>query len=62
MRITAYIAIIASLLLVTFFGMGPVLLADGSITERVLTLAAVIIIYVILIILLKVLLNSQKRR
>jgi len=35
--------------LVTFFGMGPVLIADGSFQERMFTLLVVIIIYVLLI-------------
>ena len=33
---------------VTFFGLGPVLLADGSTLERMLTLLAVIVIYTVL--------------
>jgi hypothetical protein len=33
---------------VTFFGLGPVLLADGSMQERLMTLLVVIVIYVIL--------------
>lgn len=34
--------------LVAFFGLGPVLLADGSNQERMLTLAVVILIFVLL--------------
>ena len=34
---------------VTFFGLGPVFLADGSFQERMVTLAVVIIIYLVLI-------------
>jgi hypothetical protein len=33
---------------VTFFGLGPVLLADGSMQERLMTWLVVIVIYVIL--------------
>lgn len=36
--------------LVTFFGIGPVLLADGSLQERLITLGVVILIYIALII------------
>jgi hypothetical protein len=36
------------LLLVTFFGLGPVLYADGVIQERIWTAAVVIILYIIL--------------
>ncbi|WP_373864175.1 DUF6954 family protein [Paenibacillus glycanilyticus] len=32
-------------LLVTFFGLGPVLFADGSMKERMITLGIVILIY-----------------
>ena len=35
-------------LLVTFFGMGPVLMADGSNTERFVTFIVVLIIYAII--------------
>ncbi|MBB6454703.1 hypothetical protein HNQ94_003192 [Salirhabdus euzebyi] len=37
---------------VTFFGIGPVLIADGSFQERMITLSVVIIIYLLLTILL----------
>ncbi len=33
---------------VTFFGLGPVMFADGSTTERVYTLIIVIILYVVI--------------
>ncbi|MCT8139398.1 hypothetical protein H1D32_17820 [Anaerobacillus sp. CMMVII] len=33
---------------VTFFGIGPVLLADGSFQERMLTLGIVVLIYFVL--------------
>ncbi|CEG28225.1 DUF6954 family protein [Bacillus sp. B-jedd] len=39
--------------LVTFFGLGPVLMADGVLKERILTAAVVIAIYVFLSILYK---------
>ncbi len=46
---TLIIVIFATLyLLVTFFGMGPVLMADGSVQERMITLIVVILIYVLL--------------
>ncbi|MBV7507357.1 hypothetical protein KW850_19120 [Bacillus sp. sid0103] len=40
-----YIILIA---LVTFFGLGPVLFADGVLQERLWTAAIVIVIYIIL--------------
>jgi len=39
--------------LVTFFGLGPVLMADGVLMERVFTVAVVIAIYVLLSVLYK---------
>lgn len=48
MKWIIYTIFIALYLLVTFFGLGPVLLADGSMLERMVTLGIVILIYVIL--------------
>ncbi|MBM7659584.1 cbb3-type cytochrome oxidase subunit 3 [Bacillus mesophilus] len=47
-------------LLITFFGLGPVLLADGSIQERVITLAVVLLLYVIITIIYRSLLKKIK--
>jgi hypothetical protein len=35
---------------VTFFGLGPVILADGVLKERIITALLVIVLYVILVI------------
>lgn len=43
-----YFIFIVLYLGVTFFGLGPVLLADGSTEERIITLVLVILIYVLL--------------
>jgi hypothetical protein len=43
-----YIILSIAFLLVTFFGIGPVVFADGGIGERILTLGVVILIYVFL--------------
>jgi hypothetical protein len=48
MRILFYIAISIVFILVTFFGMGPVLFADGQIGERLVTLLVVVLIYLLL--------------
>lgn len=45
MKVILYSILIISFILVSFFGMGPVLLADGSTIERVLTLALVLSLY-----------------
>ncbi len=45
--------IIVGFILVTFFGLGPVMLADGSTSERIATLVIVILVYVILAILFR---------
>lgn len=44
-------------LLITFFGIGPVMFADGSSTERIITLLIVIAIYVIVTLLFRWLLK-----
>lgn len=44
-----YTIIIIMLMLVTFFGMGPVLFADGSSQERLITFLVVLFIYVLLV-------------
>lgn len=43
------IVFVALFALVTFFGLGPVLMADGTLQERLITLGVIIIIYIILI-------------
>jgi hypothetical protein len=47
-------------LLITFFGMGPVLLADGQMQERVITLAVVLLLYVGITIIFKIVLKKLK--
>lgn len=49
MKVLGYIIFSALFVIVTFFGIGPVILADGTLTERLLTLAIVIITYIVLI-------------
>lgn len=47
-------------LVITFFGVGPVLLADGAMQERIITLAIVLLLYVAMSISLKILLKKFK--
>jgi membrane protein DedA with SNARE-associated domain len=49
MKIFFSIIMAAAFLLVTFFGLGPVMFADGSNSERMATLAVVILIYAVLV-------------
>jgi hypothetical protein len=44
-----YVVLILLLLLVTLFGLGPVLFADGTDTERMLTLLVVIALYLVIL-------------
>ena len=60
MRILIHIIFIILLSLVTFFGIGPVLFADGVMSERLLTLAIVIVIYLILIVLYRMILRKVR--
>jgi hypothetical protein len=43
-----YVVLSVIFLLVTFFGIGPVVFADGSMGERMTTLGVVILVYIIL--------------
>jgi len=47
------ISFVAIILFITFFGLGPVLFADGSKLERTLTFFIVLILYVFFIALYK---------
>lgn len=48
MKILVYIIIAIAFLLITFFGLGPVILADGSMSERMWTLLVVLLLYFVL--------------
>jgi len=48
MKILFFTVIAIIFILITFFGLGPVLLADGSMGERMTTLAVVLLLYLIL--------------
>lgn len=56
-----YIVFIIAYVLVTFFGIGPVLMADGSMTERIITLIIVLIIYALLTFTLILILKKIKK-
>jgi hypothetical protein len=48
MKFLVHAFFIILLLLVTFFGLGPVLYADGVIQERLWTAAVVVVLYALL--------------
>ncbi|MEH7484177.1 hypothetical protein V7157_24525 [Neobacillus drentensis] len=48
MKILLHAVFIILIALVTFFGLGPVLYADGELQERLSTAAIVVVIYIIL--------------
>ncbi|WP_251549615.1 DUF6954 family protein [Neobacillus muris] len=63
MRFIIHTVFIVLIALVTLFGLGPVLLADGSMQERTITAAIVVLIYIILAVLYgKVILWSRNRK
>lgn len=62
MRLIIYIVFILLFILVTFFGLGPILMADGSTGERIATLAVVIVLYIILALLLRFLIKRVNKR
>jgi hypothetical protein len=48
--------------LTTFFGLGPVLFADGSDRERLVTLIVVLLIYAAITYMLRILLKRRRKR
>ncbi|WP_379138328.1 DUF6954 family protein [Paenibacillus sp. sgz500958] len=52
-KLLVYIFFIIAYALVTFFGLGPVIFADGSDKERIITLIIVLAVYVLLTVLLR---------
>ncbi|MDF2485965.1 MAG: hypothetical protein K0R46_2133 [Herbinix sp.] len=56
-----YIVLILLLLLVTLFGLGPVLFADGTQSERMLTLLVVVALYAVILITFYVIHTRWKR-
>lgn len=44
-----YVILILLLLVVTLFGLGPVIYADGSDTERLVTLLVVVALYLVIL-------------
>jgi hypothetical protein len=46
-------------LLITFFGLGPVLFADGSTSERLITLLVVVCLYLVVTIILRYLIKKK---
>lgn len=59
-RILAYVLLAAAFALVLFFGLGPVLLADGGMTERITTLIVVLILLGVLIFLLRLVRKTKR--
>jgi len=51
-KVIVDILFVAVFLLITFFGIGPVLFADGSDQERLITLMVVLLIYALWFVLL----------
>jgi peptidoglycan/LPS O-acetylase OafA/YrhL len=48
MKIVFYLVMTIAIILVTFFGLGPVIFADGSMGERLATLLVVVLLYLLL--------------
>ncbi|WP_066067128.1 DUF6954 family protein [Neobacillus soli] len=62
MRYVLHVVFIILIGLVTFFGLGPVLFADGVLQERLLTAAAVLFIYIVLVIFYRIAINWANKR
>lgn len=55
-----YIIFIILYILVTFFGLGPVIFTDGSNLERIVTFLFIVVIYVFLTVILQFLIKQVK--
>ncbi|MCL6604383.1 MAG: hypothetical protein K6T94_16080 [Paenibacillus sp.] len=55
-----YVLFAVLYILTTFFGLGPVLFADGSDRERIITLIVVLLIYAAITILLRLVLKRLR--
>lgn len=62
MRGMLYILFALLYILTTFFGLGPVLLADGSLRERMITLIVVLLIYAVITVGLRSVLKRLTKR
>lgn len=62
MKWLIYVIFIIMYLLVTFFGLGPVLFADGTTTERVITFLIVLAIYILLTIVFRFVVRRMGRK
>lgn len=60
MKTTVYLLFFIVFGLVTFFGLGPVLYADGTDQERMITLFIVLTLYALLAIILRVIRRRMK--
>lgn len=60
MKIIGHIIFIILFLLITFFGIGPILMADGTSKERIITLVIVLFIYVIWFLLYRYFIRKMK--
>lgn len=61
MKVLVYGIFVVIYGLISFFGIGPVLLADGSMQERLWTLLVVVILYLAVTWLLVVIIRRMKR-
>ncbi|NLY85294.1 MAG: hypothetical protein GX077_02950 [Tissierellia bacterium] len=61
MKIIGHIIFIILFLLISFFGIGPVLMADGTSEERILTLIIVLLIYGIWFLLYRYFIRKMKK-
>lgn len=62
MRAIVYLVFVILYAALTFFGLGPVLLADGTNRERIATLAVVLLLYAALTVLFRYVLRWLRRR
>lgn len=59
MRKMGYVLLAIMFLLVTFFGLGPIVFADGSMSERLSTLGVVLMLYLVIVYIWKKIAKEQ---
>ncbi|MCQ4925372.1 hypothetical protein NE686_19870 [Tissierella carlieri] len=60
LKVIGHIAFIILFLFISFFGIGPVIFADGTMNERIMNLLIIILAYVILIWLYRIFIRKMR--
>ncbi|MBU5311245.1 hypothetical protein KQI38_04345 [Tissierella carlieri] len=62
LKVIGHIAFIILFLFISFFGIGPVIFADGTMNERIMNLLIIILAYGILIWLYRIFIRKMRKK